>query len=62
MKLCCRCDSPALPKIKYCKDCKAELLSELNEAGYFTPRVYGHKNRTDEQKEITRETKLGIDR
>ena len=51
----------AVKKEKYCKDCKKAVLAEMKEAGYLTPKAWGHagQNRPAEAKEKTYETKHG---
>ena len=61
-KLCKRCGAlPALRNEKYCKDCRKQVLSELQEAGYLQNTGWTHvgQTRTQEQRENTYETKHG---
>jgi predicted amidophosphoribosyltransferase len=66
MKLCERCDNPAIKGERFCKECKKQVLSELKSAGYLqnVPLKLGNihtSGRTTEQAENTRETKYGRD-
>jgi hypothetical protein len=58
---CERCSAVAKRGEKYCKECRKQVLSEMQEAGYLTTGYYGHvgMGRTSEQKENTYETKHG---
>jgi len=62
-KPCERCRvEPAVKGERFCKACRKQVLSELQEANFLTPA--GHNwgsQRTGEQKENTRETKYGTD-
>lgn len=59
----CQCGRVAISKEKYCKDCKKAVLTQLQEDGYLDPRPIGQpvQYRTSEQKENTRETRMGVD-
>ena len=56
----CRVRKP-IPTEKYCKECKKEVLAELKEAGYLTPKPF-LKPRSFDQMEDQRETRRGPDR
>lgn len=57
------CNLEAIPKERFCRNCKKDKLNELNDAGYFT-KTYGlyGRARSNDQKENIRETKYGKDR
>jgi hypothetical protein len=61
MKQCEDCPEPALAGWRFCKACKKRRLAEMREERYLTPRCFGHvgASRTNEKKEIVRETKFG---
>lgn len=61
VKMCERCDcGPAIPRERYCKDCRKIVLKELEDAGHLTPYVgTGHGFRSADQMENTYETKHG---
>jgi hypothetical protein len=64
MKLCKRCQAAeAMRSERYCALCRKEVLRELNEVGYLTPRVFGYpgSQRTHEMKEDQHETRRGRD-
>lgn len=49
MKFCERCEkSPAIPKQRFCKDCRRAVLSEAYEAGKVLPINVG-KSFSDER-------------
>ena len=61
---CERCDTDCVRGNRYCSRCRKEVLAELQVAGYlaYAPRTLAPQWRSDDYKEITRETKFGIDR
>jgi hypothetical protein len=62
-KQCERCDAaPRLKKQRYCKDCKAAVLKELQDVGYLKPVPFLANSRSMDARENTRETARGIDR
>ena len=64
IKPCERCGNPSNPGERYCKQCRKQVLAELADAGYLGPKPQGHigSGRTTEQREVTRDTKFGLDR
>jgi hypothetical protein len=51
---------PANRGEKYCRKCRKMILEELREAGYLQYVPHRHE-RTQDQKELTRETKRGTE-
>ena len=59
MYLCDRCHVlPAIGKIRYCKECKAVVITEMKAAGYlqYTGDCHVGQRRTKEMKENVYET------
>lgn len=56
---CERCGAWALPRSRYCKECKKEVLRELAECGYLTWRPAVGRYRGTDARENVRETKHG---
>jgi predicted amidophosphoribosyltransferase len=63
MKKCERCGSEAVSNLRYCKDCKKQVLKELRDCGYLEPKPFGHAGdkRPPEARENRYETKNGRD-
>ncbi len=61
---CERCTRPPIRGEKFCKDHKEIVMKEMAESGYLQPRPYGFTGtkRTYEMRELTHETKNGLDR
>ena len=64
-KLCERCgEVPATRFWRHCRACRKILIKELEQDGYLHPKPTGHvgQQRSTEARELTRETKFGVDR
>ena len=57
----CKCGKDALPKIRFCTDCKRRYIQEMKDSGYLqkTNNFHCGDNRLKESKENTYETKHG---
>jgi uncharacterized OB-fold protein len=59
MKKCENCPKQALPKSRFCADCKKDLLRQMQEKGYLTNTLGYNKYRSQDMKENIQETKRG---
>jgi predicted amidophosphoribosyltransferase len=50
------------PKDRFCRKCTKLIRSEMSESGYLQKVPVMRSYRSQDQKELTRETKYGIDR
>ena len=61
-RMCEMCQvAEALKQERFCKECRKLKLAELKEGGYLQPVPFMGDSRSGEQRENTRETKLGVD-
>lgn len=61
MKTCERCPSQAVKHERFCKACKAVVLSEMKASRYLTTKVMPSSGRGQDKAENVRETKYGVD-
>jgi len=61
MKTCEHCPAEAIHGERFCKECKKRILAMLKDSGYLTPRPFT-PYRPVEKREVTHETKHGVDR
>jgi hypothetical protein len=59
---CERCQAAEnLKGYRFCKDCKSEVMAEMSQTGYLSPRPQYTQKRPDEKQENRRETIHGAD-